>query len=64
MNATEMLQRIGETLGSTATVKSVFGEPIHAAGKNSGTDCESRLWNSERAAARDRTRKAREAEEA
>jgi len=33
MNATEMLQRIGETLGSTATVKSVFGEPIHAAGK-------------------------------
>jgi len=33
MNATEMLQKIGETLGSTATVKSVFGEPIHAAGK-------------------------------
>ena len=33
MHATEMLQRIGESLGSTATVKSVFGEPIHAEGK-------------------------------
>src|SRR5581483_514443 len=33
MNASEMLQKIGETLGSTATVKSVFGEPIHADGK-------------------------------
>jgi uncharacterized spore protein YtfJ len=33
MNATEMLEKIGETLGSTATVKSVFGEPIHAGGK-------------------------------
>jgi uncharacterized spore protein YtfJ len=33
MNATEMLQRIGESLGSTATVKSVFGEPIHVEGK-------------------------------
>jgi len=28
MSAKEILQRIGETLGSTATVKSVFGEPI------------------------------------
>jgi uncharacterized spore protein YtfJ len=33
MNATEMLQRIGESLGSTATVKSVFGEPIRVDGK-------------------------------
>jgi uncharacterized spore protein YtfJ len=33
MNATDMLQKIGETLGSTATVKSVFGEPIHVSGK-------------------------------
>lgn len=33
MNASEMLQRIGETLGSTATVKSVFGEPIHTGDK-------------------------------
>jgi len=33
MNATEMLQRIGQSLASTATVKSVFGEPIHAEGK-------------------------------
>ena len=33
MNATDVLQKIGETLGSTATVKSVFGEPIHANGK-------------------------------
>jgi uncharacterized spore protein YtfJ len=33
MNATDLLQKIGETLGSTATVKSVFGEPIHANGK-------------------------------
>jgi uncharacterized spore protein YtfJ len=29
----DLLQRIGETLGSTATVKSVFGEPIQANGK-------------------------------
>jgi uncharacterized spore protein YtfJ len=29
MNATDLLQKIGETLGSTATVKSVFGDPIH-----------------------------------
>ena len=33
MNATEMLESIGESLGSTANVKSVFGEPIHAEGK-------------------------------
>ncbi len=33
MNAAEMLEKIGESLGSTATVKSVFGEPIHAEGK-------------------------------
>ena len=33
MNAMDLLERIGETLGSTATVKSVFGEPIHANGK-------------------------------
>lgn len=33
MNAAEMLEKIGETLGSTATVKAVFGEPIHVAGK-------------------------------
>jgi uncharacterized spore protein YtfJ len=33
MNATDLLQRIGETLGSTVTVKSVFGEPIHVNGK-------------------------------
>ena len=33
MNATEMLEKIGESLGSTATVKTVFGEPIHAEGK-------------------------------
>ena len=33
MNATEMLEKIGASLGSSATVKSVFGEPIHAEGK-------------------------------
>jgi uncharacterized spore protein YtfJ len=33
MNASEMLQKLSETLGSTATVKSVYGEPIHAHGK-------------------------------
>jgi uncharacterized spore protein YtfJ len=33
MNATDLLQRIAETLGSTATVKSVFGEPIQTNGK-------------------------------
>ena len=33
MNASEMLGKIGESLGSTATVRSVFGEPIHAEGK-------------------------------
>ena len=33
MNATEMLEKIGGTLGSSASVKSVFGEPIEAGGK-------------------------------
>jgi len=33
MNTTEMLAKIGESLGSAATVRSVFGEPIHAEGK-------------------------------
>jgi uncharacterized spore protein YtfJ len=33
MNAMDLLQKIGETLGSTATVKSIFGEPIHTNGK-------------------------------
>jgi len=33
MSAAELLQKIGESLGSTATVKSVFGEPIHTQGK-------------------------------
>jgi len=33
MSAIDLLQEIGETLGSTATVKSVFGEPIQANGK-------------------------------
>jgi len=33
MLASEMLEKIGESLGSTANVKTVFGEPIHAEGK-------------------------------
>jgi uncharacterized spore protein YtfJ len=33
MNAVEILERIGASLSSTTTVKSVFGEPIHAEGK-------------------------------
>ncbi len=33
MNPAEMLDRIGESLASTATVRSVFGEPIHTEGK-------------------------------
>ena len=33
MSATDLLQKMGETLGSTATVKTVFGEPIHVNGK-------------------------------
>jgi uncharacterized spore protein YtfJ len=33
MSAKEVLQNIGESLGSTATVKSVFGEPVHIEGK-------------------------------
>lgn len=33
MAATDILQQIGESLGSSANVKAVFGEPIHAAGR-------------------------------
>lgn len=33
MNAKELLERLGDSLGSTATVKSVFGEPIQQGGK-------------------------------
>ena len=33
MSAIDLLQKIGETLGSTAAVTSVFGEPIQANGK-------------------------------
>jgi uncharacterized spore protein YtfJ len=33
MSAKEMLQNLGESLGATATVKSVFGEPIRLEGK-------------------------------
>ena len=33
MAATDILQQIGESLGSNATVKAVFGEPAHAAGR-------------------------------
>jgi uncharacterized spore protein YtfJ len=33
MNASDLLQRLGELFGSAATVKSVFGEPIHTNGK-------------------------------
>jgi len=33
MAATDILQQIGESLGSSATVKAVFGEPVHAAGR-------------------------------
>lgn len=33
MGAAEILEKIGESLGSTATVKSVFGEPISVEGK-------------------------------
>ncbi len=33
MNAIDLLQKVGETLGSTATVKAVFGDPIQANGK-------------------------------
>lgn len=33
MNTSDVLRNIGETLGTTATVKSVFGDPIHANGK-------------------------------
>ena len=33
MPAQDMLKQIGETIGSNATVKSVFGEPICAGGR-------------------------------
>jgi uncharacterized spore protein YtfJ len=33
MTATDVLHKLGETFGSTATVKSVFGEPIVGHGK-------------------------------
>ena len=33
MNAKDLLEKIGESLGSAATVKSVFGEPIQMEGK-------------------------------
>jgi len=33
MAATDILQQIGESLGSSANVKAVFGEPVHAAGR-------------------------------
>jgi uncharacterized spore protein YtfJ len=33
MDTAELLEKIGSSLGSTATVKSVFGEPIQAQGK-------------------------------
>jgi uncharacterized spore protein YtfJ len=33
MNATDLLTKLGESLGSAASVRSVFGEPIHAQGK-------------------------------
>lgn len=33
MNTTEMLEKISQSLGSSATVKSVFGDPIQVEGK-------------------------------
>jgi uncharacterized spore protein YtfJ len=33
MGAEDVLQKIGQTLGSTANVRAVFGEPVQAAGK-------------------------------
>ncbi len=33
MIATELLEKMRESLGSSATVKTVFGQPIHAEGK-------------------------------
>jgi uncharacterized spore protein YtfJ len=33
MGASEILQKLGESLASAATVKSVFGDPIHVDGK-------------------------------
>lgn len=34
MPARACSSRVGETIGSNATVKSVFGEPIHAGGRS------------------------------
>jgi uncharacterized spore protein YtfJ len=33
MNVTDILEKIGDKLGSAATVKAVYGEPIHANGR-------------------------------
>lgn len=33
MNATELVQKLGDTLGATASVKSVFGDAIQANGR-------------------------------
>ncbi len=33
MTASDLVERISDRLGSTATVKTVYGEPIHANGK-------------------------------
>ena len=33
MNASDILEKIGNKLGSSATVKAVYGEPIHVNGK-------------------------------
>lgn len=33
MTASDLLEKISDKLGSTATVKTVYGEPIHANGK-------------------------------
>lgn len=33
MQGLDIVRKLGETLSSTATVKSVFGDPIHAEGR-------------------------------
>src|ERR1700761_8259264 len=33
MSASEILEKLGESLAARATVKAVFGEPVHAEGK-------------------------------
>ena len=33
MNAKDLIEKISDSLNSTATVKSVFGDPIHAEGR-------------------------------